>query len=173
MSALSFSLDFHEVTALANRLGIDVRPEIERELETSMTRIVLKGQRQAVSTARHDTGDNRRRHTHAVQRIPGGVIGTIGTNSPHGRYVEEGRAPGKMPPPAALEGWARRHPQRGGGRQLPLKARAFLIARAIGRRGLKGDHNLRETVKGLAPFAEHELTAVGPRVIQRLVKGVR
>lgn len=189
MSVLDLSTDFREVTALAHRLGVDARPELERELVSSMTRIVLAGQRQAVSTARHDTGDNRRRHTHAVERVPDGVIGTIGTSSPHGPAVEEGRKPGRMPPPGVLLGWMARRgiapagefegrrdlsraarTRRPGGGYFPVE---YLIARAIARHGTKGDHNLRETVRKLAPTAERELAAVGPRVIQRLVKGTR
>jgi hypothetical protein len=41
----------------------------------------------------------------------------------------------------------------------------------IERRGTKGDHNLQTTVHELEPVARQEFAGVGPRVINRLVKG--
>lgn len=58
------------------------------------------------------------------------VQGIVGTNIEYAPYMEygtgifAGNAPVKMPPLAALEGWARRH-----------KANAFQVARAIQLRG--------------------------------------
>lgn len=166
MNVLSFTTDFTEVNALARRLGIDVSPAIEREMGVSMTRSVLRGQRQAVSTARHDTGDNRRRHTHAVEHVTGGVIGAIGTSAPHGPTVEFGRKPGsKMPPKGVLLGWMRR-------RNIDPK-KEYVLRRAIARKGTKGDHNLQTTVTKMLPDVQREFAGIGPRVVQRALKGGR
>lgn len=66
------------------------------------------------------------------------IIGRVGSNIkkpfPYPLVVEHGRKPGKMPPPSALERWV----------HLVLKVPtdrakgvAFLVARAIGKRGIK------------------------------------
>jgi hypothetical protein len=62
------------------------------------------------------------------------IEGEIRTMSPYADVIEKGREPGKFPPPDAIELWARR-------KGLPLKrgtspkARAFLLSRAIARKG--------------------------------------
>jgi hypothetical protein len=65
--------------------------------------------------------------------VLGGGDGTVAT---YGRVMEFGRAPGKFPPIAAIERWAARHGIRG-------KGAAFLIARAIAKRGIKGKGFMR------------------------------
>lgn len=164
MSGMTFTVDFSDVQALARRLGTDARPAMAAEMETAMTRVVLKGQRVAVEHAKHDTGENRRRITHQVERTSDGVLGVIGTNNPYAPFVEDGRKPGgKLPPKGALVAWMKRH-------GMDPK-REFVLRRAIARRGIKGDHNLANTVAGLEPDVRREFAAVGPKVVQRLVKG--
>ena len=67
--------------------------------------------------------------------IVGKFGSTITTPYPYGDVMEFGRSAGKMPPPSALERWV----------HLVLKVPtkdapgvAFLVARAIGKRGIKG-----------------------------------
>lgn len=52
----------------------------------------------------------------------------VGNAASHAVYVEFGRRPGRPPPSQALEGWARR--------KLGNARLAFVVARAIGRRGI-------------------------------------
>ena len=59
-------------------------------------------------------------------------------------FAESGRRPGRMPPPQALEAWV------GTKLGIPVNQRkgvAFLVARAIGRRGTKGAHMVEKGVK--------------------------
>lgn len=56
----------------------------------------------------------------------------IGNTQPYANFVETGRASGKAPPVDALLGWVRRVLHLVDGRRA-----AFLIARSIGRRGLR------------------------------------
>lgn len=49
--------------------------------------------------------------------------------APHAPWVEFGRLPGKMPPSSALESWTARH--------LGDARLAFVVARSIGRRGIR------------------------------------
>lgn len=73
----------------------------------------------------------------------GDALGTVGSPIAYVRVLNDGRRPGqRMPPPESLELWVRRKitktGPRGGNIGLTVKeARsiAFLIARAIGRRG--------------------------------------
>ena len=74
-----------------------------------------------------------------VERSGPNIIGRVGSNIkkpyPYPLVIEYGRKAGKMPPPKALERWV----------HLVLKVPtdkakgvAFLVARAIGKRGIKG-----------------------------------
>lgn len=56
-------------------------------------------------------------------------MGFGGAAAPYAVYVHEGRRPGRMPPIAKMEEWARRH-------GFPAGS-GFMVARAIGRRGIK------------------------------------
>lgn len=58
----------------------------------------------------------------------GDIRATISNIAPHMRWVEDGRNPGKMPPVAKIAAWA--------GRKLGRPDLGFVIARAIGRRGI-------------------------------------
>lgn len=90
--------------------------------------------------------DARRGAPQDTRRLSGSITSTIvgtfptleGRVGPSVRYgapVEFGRRAGaKMPPVDALLGWVRRH---GGGTPRQVRSRAFLLARAIGRRGIR------------------------------------
>jgi hypothetical protein len=54
------------------------------------------------------------------------LTGEVGPSLRYGYFVEYGRRPGRMPPIAAIEPWARRHGMN-----------PFLVARAIGRKGIR------------------------------------
>jgi hypothetical protein len=59
---------------------------------------------------------------------------TLANDAPHASVIEFGRRPGaRQPPTAAILGWVRR---KLGKRGADAQTTAFLIARAIGRRGL-------------------------------------
>lgn len=74
------------------------------------------------------------------------VVKSVGAGSEYAYYVEEGRAPGKMPPSSELVNWVRRSKK---GRSLwsSMKSRnsnitaeqvAFILARKIGKKGTEG-----------------------------------
>lgn len=67
------------------------------------------------------------------------ILGKVGSNLPHAPYaLEYGREPGKMPPPQIIEEWAGRHGMKGMG---------FIIARAIGARGVSAPHTMTNTLR--------------------------
>jgi hypothetical protein len=81
-------------------------------------------------------GDARREAPQDTRRLSGSIVheihgqgaaltGTVGPSVRYGFYVHQGRRPGRMPPPRALEGWARRH-----------GLNPYAVARSIARRGI-------------------------------------
>jgi hypothetical protein len=80
------------------------------------------------------------------------IEGTVGTSLSYGLPVEYGRRPGKMPPVDAIEAWVTRKGFAPEGQEHKV---AFLIARAIGRRGTQGAFMFRDG-----------LVAAEPRILQ-------
>jgi len=76
-----------------------------------------------------------------VKTLGAEIIGRVGTKVKYAPYIEFGRRPGKMPPVSVIEEWAKRHHMAGMG---------FVIARAIGRRGIKAKHVLENAAKSQA-----------------------
>ena len=65
------------------------------------------------------------------------------------KYVDEGRKPGKMPPLKALDKWIIKRgiaPRDKKGKFIPRASVKFLIARSIGKNGIKGIHVVRKTI---------------------------
>ncbi len=77
--------------------------------------------------------------------------------------IETGRKPGRMPPIGAIELWVRR--KFGGDRQA-----AFMIARAIGKRGTKGARMFEKAYQSEAPkvkrLFERRLSAIIDKVLR-------
>ncbi len=90
-----------------------------------------------------------------------------GTPALYGPAVEEGRRPGRMPPPEALEGWVRsklRVPRD----QVPRVA--FLIARKIGRKGTKPRKMFERSIPAIRKFAQKAFDLATKRIADNLNK---
>jgi len=87
-------------------------------------------QRTARRYAKVDTGQYRASITPTVETSGRTVRGIVGSNLAHAPYAVLDTKP-HWPPIAALQVWARRH-----------GISAFLVARAIARRGTRGDRSL-------------------------------
>jgi len=99
----------------------------EKAVATMMEDIAIVGERTAKQRAPRDTGALKR-SIHSDARP---MSARIFSNLSYAVPVEVGRGKNKrMPPPHALHGWLRRHGK-------PQSA-AYVVARAIGRRGIKG-----------------------------------
>lgn len=109
---------------------------VARELRSAMSASLTLIETDARQTAARDT-----EHLASgpwVQTIRGSGIdleGRVGPSARYGINVEFGRRAGaKAPPVAALIGWVTRHPFSGRG---SIRSKAFVLARAIGRRGIR------------------------------------
>lgn len=100
--------------------------------------------------------------------LPNGAV--LLNSAGYAGIIEEGRRPGRRPPVRAIELWVRRkfrlrfkearfqrRVSRAVGERLgprveaQIRSMAFLIARAIGRRGLKGHHVMARVERELTP----------------------
>lgn len=100
------------------------------------TLIVTGGAKRA---AKVDMGRWRASITPEVRLMGEQVVGIVGSNLAYGPYAHEDTRP-HWPPIAALEGWAKRH-----------GISAFLVARAIARRGTKGDQAIYRSLQENMP----------------------
>jgi len=110
------------------------------------TMVVLRDARRYAPV---DTGRLRASIVPDVRRIGDDVVGIVGTNVDYAPYMELGTRP-HFPPVSALMVWARRH-----------HINAFLVARAISRRGLKA-----------RPFLSRSLMENSERVFALIGKAV-
>ncbi len=102
------------------------------EMMTAMRQATLMVTADAKRLAPVDTGRLRASITPAVSDYPDRVEGVVGSNVKYAPYMELGTRP-HWPPISALEVWARRH-----------GTSAFLVARAIARRGTKARQFLQK-----------------------------
>jgi hypothetical protein len=103
-----------------------------------MEDIAIVGERTAKQRAPRDTGALKRSIHSAVKPTSARIFSNLNYAVP----VEYGRGRGKrMPPPNALHGWLRRH-------GIPVSA-AYVVARAIGRRGIKGRFFMKAAVDAI------------------------
>lgn len=129
MSEISFDMEgIDEAVVKFEELNLFTRKEVIR-LTAKSTLDVHKVAREKVPT---DTANLK--NNIFTRFEDGGLTGIIFTTPAYAPYVEYGRPPGKQPPLKALEGWAKRH---------GLQGLEFVIARAIGERGVKPQPFLR------------------------------
>lgn len=100
-----------------------------------------------------DTGNLRRTITHRVDSATIPTFAQVGTNAPYAQAVHEGRKKGSMPPVSALAGWASRH-----------RVSAFLVARAIGRRGIPARPFLREALQRMRSQIDRALATASREI---------
>jgi hypothetical protein len=85
-----------------------------------------------------DTGETARSIEAQLAPGPTPLSATVFTRKLYAPAVEFGRRPGKQPPVDAIAPWVRRH---------GIDAPAFVIARAIGRRGTQGLFFMRQAAE--------------------------
>jgi len=136
---------------------------VQDEVRNGITRAVIQIEADAKRLVPTDTHHLQRSLTHEVTASGRDVTGRAGTNVPYARYVEEGRRSGRMPPVAALTGWARRH---------GVAEYTFQIARAIGARGTRPQPYLKPALdQNRAAISREMGVAVPKRILARLKAG--
>ena len=113
-----------------------------------------------------NTGALRGSETTEVRGRGAEIMGRIFTPLAYGAAVEHGRKPGKMPSVDAIQYWVERKGIAGD--EDPRQV-AFLIARAIGRRGTKGAHMFEEGLKTALPHILRLWRVAGHDIITELV----
>lgn len=106
---------------------------------------------QSPSVGGVDTGLLRASITPEIKAMGDTVEGVVGTNIAYAPNVEEDQ-PAHWPPMDSIAGWARRH-----------GANAFLVARAISRRGTKGKHYM---LRALQANATAIIARIGRAVLE-------
>jgi hypothetical protein len=109
----------------------------ERENEVAMVKSLAVTHGEIAGLTPVNIGNLRGSELTSIQGEPINLTGNVYTDAIYGWSVEEGRKPGSMPPVEVdgLEYWVRR---KLGITDDSARQVAFVIARAIGRRGTKG-----------------------------------
>lgn len=103
-----------------------------------------------------------------VKTIPAGIRGEVFSTLSYASAVEAGRRPGKMPPIEPIRLWVVRKGIASGD---DARSVAFMIARAIGRRGTKpGARMIKKGVKRSLPMLQQIYNEVPRRLIAALAK---
>jgi hypothetical protein len=129
-------------------------PRLLREMRDSVNRIGAVAERAIKLNAPVDTG-RLRNSVGMISRLSG-LQATVATNVKYARPVNDGSVP-HFPPVAALNPWARRH-------GIP----AFLVARAISRRGTKATKFFTNGVEKAQQFAGVEIRDLGRAIVRIL-----
>ena len=145
------------------KLKESLKPELYKPVVTEMmTDLGKAGRKAAKAKAPKDTGALRKSIN--FKASPTGL--RLFSPIHYARYVELGRKPGsRPPPPRALHGWLSRH-------GIPVRA-AYVVARAIGRRGIKGRFFMAAGLAAMKKKLPYDLKKAEKRVAQRFTKGVK
>jgi hypothetical protein len=146
MSNLTLEIDARPLVAAFQRAPAAVEAALRRTVE--LLAVDIEGGVIA-HTPVGATGHLRQSITHDVSGSGLLVVGRVySTDVPiKVLSVEHGRRPGRMPPRRPIELWVNR--KLGEGRAV-----AFLVARAIGRRGTRGAHMFERGFRDRAPRAQ-------------------
>jgi hypothetical protein len=153
------------------KLGKDV----ERQIIRGLRKTARLGVREVIRTALTTTPRPHARGTYIrswrVVQVSSGAV--IANTADHAVFVEAGRQPGKRPPIKPLIDWieakgldkklARKTGAKGPAR---TRALAFVIARKIGREGVRGRWILRRSMPEIEAEALRQIHAALSRAIQ-------
>ena len=135
--------------------GLRCIPLLHRSTETAPPASTGGG------TGAVDTGDYKRRWR--TSPLPNGV--EVFNDAPEAGVIELGRRPGSRPPPSSvLQPWVRR---KLGLSDAQAKGVAFVVARAIGRRGLRARRVMARALPAMRKAVMAEVKLALQKVIRR------
>ena len=161
----SFQIDTSGIDALAKRM--DGAPAIvNAELLTAIRGVGLDAERYGkanlTAVGAIDRGQLRRAVTSTASAIGTGAQAILGVKLPYARPVEEGRRAGAtLPPTAPIAAWLGRH---GGDPK-----RAFVVARSIGRRGIRARPYLKPAAERAVRESGRHMQPAIDRIRARLL----
>ena len=158
MVALTVTFDPKDLAELKQKL----RPELwAPAIGLAISRVALGGERVAKEGAPKDTRALMRDIRADIRPLEAKVHPP--RQLAYFKVMEHGRRPGRrMPPPRALFGWLRRH-------GIDQRA-AFVVARAIGRRGIKGRFYMKAARKWMENRLPRELRTASAEIERRFSK---
>lgn len=112
-----------------------------------------------------NTGALRAATTTDIVSSPVSLVGSVMNPLIYAWPVERGRRPGKMPPVQAIELWVIR---KLGVSPAESRGVAYLIARAIGKRGTKGAGMFWKGFQNALPRVEHLWEMLPENIVKRL-----
>jgi len=124
--------------------GFDEKSKREDELARQKAEKIL-AEAKRLARAEMDTGAFA--EGYYVKKL-GRAKYEVRNDIPYAQYVEEGRRAGKRPPSEALRGWAERRGMLNGNTTRD-RGTLYVLARAIGQRGIEGKHILERAKKNL------------------------
>ena len=133
--------------------------EFERAAREGIGKSVIDIEGSAKRNAPVDTGLLRSSIGHEVKSTFGEITGIIGTDVEYAPHMEYGTTHTRMPPPSALDVWARRHGFPNG----------FVVARAILRKGgLRARRFMQKAFDQHKHEVQPNLEAAFARALKRL-----
>jgi hypothetical protein len=102
----------------------------------------------------------------SIETLQGRVFSSL----PYAIVMDQGRTPGaRMPPPAVLETWVRRV-LAVGGTDKEVRSVAFLVARSIGKKGIKATHFVDHGLEKARPTLDGIWKAFADAIAEGLIK---
>lgn len=141
--SLDLKVDISELERFAEDMRTADRP-IGRIMHNTMQKSVDYAQEAIRLETPVNTGKIRQSIATEIRGTSAGITGEIFTPLVYGLPLEYGRKPGRMPPVDVIQLWVH---QKGIAAGQDERQVAYLIARAIGRRGTKGAHMFEKGMK--------------------------
>lgn len=184
--SIEFGPEWRDFENRLNRYPQVAETNLRRALTASLLMIEADAKRNVPQDTRRLAGSI----SHEIVGVYPNLVGRVGPSVQYGVVVEFGRRPHRPPPPVgALMGWVRRHwrpafvgplqtgqrrPRRTAGRnvtQKMIRGRAFVLARAIGRRGIPARPYLRPAYRSNEARIVALFGRLGARVVGYLAGG--
>jgi hypothetical protein len=123
---VALSVEVVGADRLANGMERAALSVLPTTMHQAMQGSLLLVEADARRNVKRDSGRLQNSISYSITGSGANLTGRVGPSVKYGIYVERGRGPGRPPPVAAVAAWARRH-----------GVNPFLVARAIGRKGVK------------------------------------